>query len=184
MWKDVVGYEGLYLVSGDGVVISCAGKKCGSRISRERVKEPQNNKDGYYQIMLHHNKVRKTVRIHTLVAQAFIPNPENKPCVNHKNGIKTDNRVENLEWCTVKENNLHAYRVLNKQSVKYWKGKFGALNSGSKKVAQINKLGVIENIFHGMMEAERSTGINSGDIGSVCRLKNKTAGGYYWTYVI
>jgi hypothetical protein len=68
----------------------------------------QSNCRGYYKVGLCSNNVMTQPRTNRLVAQAFIPNPENKPCVNHINGIKTDNRVENLEWCTYKENNTHA----------------------------------------------------------------------------
>ena len=63
---------------------------------------------GYELICIHYLGKRKTLNLHRLIAKLFIPNPDNKPCINHKNGIKTDNRVENLEWCTYSENMVHA----------------------------------------------------------------------------
>jgi hypothetical protein len=67
-------------------------------------------RNGYYFLRLTKNKKQKNICIHRLMAETFIPNPENKPCINHKNGIKTDNRIENLEWCTNKENSTHAVK--------------------------------------------------------------------------
>lgn len=66
---------------------------------------------GYYKISLCKNEKQKTFKVHRLVAEHFIDNPENRKCVNHKNGKKTDNRVQNLEWCTFSENTYHAYRT-------------------------------------------------------------------------
>ena len=76
--------------------------------------KPKIHNRGYLVINLWLNRKQHTVSIHRLVAESFIPNPTNKPQVNHKNGDKTDNRVENLEWCSQSENMLHSYRVLHR----------------------------------------------------------------------
>ena len=91
-----------------------------------RILTPVPNKDGYLRVNLHIGGKSKFYYIHRLVAEAFIPNPEGKPQINHRNGIKTDNRIENLEWCTQSENNRHAYatglRVMP-QGVRHYKAK-------------------------------------------------------------
>ena len=100
IWKDVKGFEGLYQVSNYGRVYSKITNK---------IMKPKIEKDGYYRLGLRKNGVRKFFRIHRLVALAFIPQEEYKPVVNHKDGNKLNNNVENLEWCTVSYNVKHAY---------------------------------------------------------------------------
>lgn len=111
-WKDIEGYEGLYQVSDQGNVKSLARKRNnskGSYTQKERILKQSNTTTGYKKVELVKNGQKKSLRVHRLVAQAFIPNPENKPEVNHIDGNKTNNFVSNLEWVTSSENTTHAY---------------------------------------------------------------------------
>lgn len=108
IWKPVKNYEDCYAVSDTGLV-----KR--TDVNPERTLKPSHDQDGYFIVSLCKKNKRTTRSVHKLVANAFIPNPDNKPQINHKNGVRDDNRVENLEWCTVAENNLHAYRTLGRE---------------------------------------------------------------------
>lgn len=105
-WKDIIGYEGLYRVSTSGEVYSMQSKKNLKQFYRG---SREDNK--YLVVDLHKNKKGKTISVHRIVAEAFIPNTNDLPCVNHKDGNKDNNCVDNLEWCTYSENNYHACRT-------------------------------------------------------------------------
>lgn len=126
MIKDVKYFEELYQVDIYGNVISKA-KKWVRGYRKEYFLKPKINKYGYLCVVLQNNKIKKDYTVHRLVAEHFIPNPDNKPQVNHINGVKTDNRVENLEWCTSSENIKHAHE--NKL-----KNQLGGKNPNARKV--------------------------------------------------
>lgn len=106
IWKDIPCYEGFYKISNKGRVLSLSrhGVKV-DRILKNRISH------GYLNVILYKNKNKKMHLIHRLIAISFITNPENKPQINHKNGIRTDNSIDNLEWTTQSENMLHAYKI-------------------------------------------------------------------------
>lgn len=107
IWKDIEGYEGLYQVSNLGRVKSLNYH----RTRKEQLLKPTKSNRGYFKVYLNKNGKMKTFNVHRLVAQAFIENPNNYPCVNHKDENKINNIVDNLEYCTVAYNNVYGTRV-------------------------------------------------------------------------
>lgn len=172
LWEDIEKFND-YKISDLGRVKSLKGNK-------EKILKGVLNKDGYLVVGLLNGK-RKNKRIHRLVAIAFIPNPENKATVNHKKGIKTDNRASQLEWATVSENSLHSYRELGR--VHSSTGKFGKDNPRSKPIIQLSRRGHIICEYSGSAEASRKTGIHQGHISEVCNGIGKSVGGFIWKFL-
>ena len=153
-WKAIDGYEGLYEVSDLGRVKSLGNNKSG----KEKILKPGKNTGGYLQVNIYKDGHVKTVRIHRLVAEAFIPNPNNLDTVNHKDEVKTNNVVTGYK-----------------------------LQSKSKKSKQVQmfdkKTGELLATFPSTNEADRVTGINQGNISKCCNGKYKSTGGYIWRYI-
>jgi hypothetical protein len=133
----------------------------------------------YYIVNLCKNGKSKNYRVNRLVAEAFIPNPNNYPVVNHKNGNKLDNRVENLEWCSYSHNEKEAYKLGLKKPT--WEGKCYDRHPSNKKIVQYNIDGEKIKVWNSIQEATDALHINN--ISAVCRGIQKTAGGYVWNFV-
>ena len=164
-WKAIAGYEGIYEVSDQGRVKSLWNGK-------EKILKPQKNQGGYLRVGLYKDGHKKRLLVHRIVAEAFIQNPQGLETVNHKDEVKTNNTVTNLEWMSLKDN-LN-YGTHNKRIAE-------AL---SKQVQMFNKqTGELLATFPSIMESERVTGINHGNISKCCNGKRKSACGYIWRYI-
>ena len=174
IWKDIKNFEQIYQVSNLGRVKSLAryvNSKGGSqRLVKECILVPVLTSNGYLKVSLN-NATRKTFNIHRLVAEAFIPNPDNKPQVNHIDENKTDNTVTNLNWMTSKENINHGTAITRRIAT--------TTNDSNRSQSVTNGI----DIFPSMHEASRITGIHQGSISNVCKGKRYYAGGYHWEYV-
>lgn len=199
VWKDIEGYEGIYQVSNMGQVkslervVTCKdGRK--TYILPERILKPSRYKENYLQVVLSNVGKKKTFKIHQLVARTFIPNPQNLPCVNHRNEIKTDNRVENLEWVTQKEN-LNYGTIIERKS-KSMKGKFKGEKHPfygkhhteetkqklKKPIIQLDLENNFVRNWDSATTASKELKINIPHITACCRGKRNKCGGYKWVY--
>ena len=171
IWKDIEGYQGIYQVSSLGKVKSLNF----NHAKKEKILKPFSNKDGYLRVNLCKEGKSKQYLVHRLVAKVFIPNPENKPEVNHKDEDKTNNKVENLEWMTCKENSNHGTR--NERMAKSLQNH----KQTSKPIYGIN-IKTNERIeFPSTAEAERN-GFNHSHIVDCLKGRLKTHKGYKWFY--
>lgn len=171
VWKDIQGYEGTYQVSNLGRVRSY--KK-----GKESVLKPIVASKGYTQVALYTNDIPKRLRVHRLVAETFLSNEENKPVVNHINGIKNDNRLENLEWNTHGENIRHAVRTKLKIAVS------GAAHYKSRQIVCI-ELGVLFDSLSDAVIYLRDNGFPRADKSALTECaqgKRQSAYGYTWKY--
>jgi len=172
IWKDIQGYEGIYLVSNKGNV---------KNVTRNnRLFKSKKRDDGYIRIVLSKDNITKMFYVHRLVASVFIKNEYNKPEVNHINGIRHDNTVENLEWVTKSENYIHAYRVLGSKHSQL--GRYGKYHNRSLGVIQFGKDGNKIDEFDCIKDAGLKNKINRRNISLVCKNKRNYAGGFIWKY--
>ena len=162
IWRHIPGFEGNYLVSDVGQVWS---------IRRGICLKPKIDRYGYEVVTLSIKGKAYSRTVHRLVAQAFLPNPNNLATVNHINENKVDNRVENLEWMSVADNDNYGSR--NKKM---------ANTKCRLPVEQILPNGITIK-YKGVKDASRKTGINRSSIAICCQHKRKTAGGYRWRYI-
>ena len=161
IWHDIEGYEGLYQISNKGRVKSLYN-------GSERILKPRDNGRGYLRVNLRKENTSKYIRVHRLVARAFIPNPDNLPEINHRDENKKNNCVENLEWCD---------RVYNVN--------YGTRNERiSRKILQYSKSGEFIREWQSAAEVERELNISHSNIIQCCRgnPKHTTAGGFIWKY--
>lgn len=192
IWKDIKNYEGLYQISNCGKVKSLERKvknKNGFRIVPEKILKPILNNKGYYAYGLRKNGKLNMILLHRLIGEHFIKNKNNYPCINHIDGNKLNNEINNLEWCTYEHNIKEAFRLgLNKYTYKenfkhnYWKGKFGKNHNCSKKVFQYDKKGNFIKGFESIKNASEETKVNYCSISNNCLGKQKTAGDFIWKF--
>lgn len=183
IWKDIKGYEGYYQISNFGNVKSL-GIKNKNQYKSERIKKPMISNKGYYYVDLYLHEEKERMSIHRLVAEAFIPNPLNKPCVNHIDGNKKNNHINNLEWVTYKENTQHAWKnhLFTKDGLEIRGKKIGIKTKErcSKPICQLDLNGNIIIEYPSVTIATQITKINN--IGAVARGVRNKAGGYKWKY--
>ena len=191
-WKDIKDYEGLYQVSNLGNVRSLdriVKNKSGQYIRKGQLLKKFINKKGYFVVNLRKNCDLKTKTIHRLIAEAFIENKYNYPCINHIDGNKLNNSINNLEWCTYSHNIKEAFRLgLNKYTYeenfnhKYWKDKKGSNHSKAKKINQYDLKGNFIKEWGSIVEASNYNKINYVYISQACNGKRKSAGAYIWKF--
>lgn len=186
-WRDINGYEGIYQISSYGRVKSIDrvlsnGKKRKSKfLYIHKI-------NGYPTVSLCKDYKQRNYKIHRLVAQAFIPNIENKPCIDHINCIRDDNRVENLRWVTHKENmnNPVSTAKLSSARKKYYLNEDNLRRNRQQKhnkaVVQLSIEGEVVGEYQSIRDAQRQTGIGVSSIFNCIKQYTHTAGGFKWQY--
>ena len=190
-WRPIKGYEGLYEVSNLGRVKSLERTVIYIDGRKKEIKEKilvGRKKKGYLIVMLCKEGNNKNYAIHRLVAEAFIPNPDNKPQIDHINTIVDDNRVENLRWVTPKENSNNSLTRSHKSKCQLGDknsmyGKRGSEAPSSRKIVQLTLEGELIKEWNYIKEVtENDNSFNRGRISECCRGKRKTHKGYKWMY--
>lgn len=181
-WKDVIGYEGKYQISNTGEVKSLNYLSTGET----KLLKQQTDKHGYKRVRLYKDGKGKSCLVHRLVAIAFIPNPNDLPMVNHKDEDKTNNNVNNLEWCTIAYNNNYGTKIerQSKSLSKSMTGKKGKEHPSSKPILMYDKEGNFIRRFDSTADANEYFGKSRycSGINDCLRGRNKTAYGFIFKY--
>lgn len=168
IWKDIPDFEGLYQVSNTGKVKSFRkSTKYGSQ--PEYILNPTICNHGYAQVTLYDKARKKKYTVHRLVAELFIPNPDNLPQINHKDEDKTNNNVDNLEWCTAAYNNA------------YGSAKIRAIDTMSKPIEQLTYDGKVIAIYRSAKVASEILGFGKNAIRTAI-INHSQSNGYFWRY--
>lgn len=180
IWKDIEGFEGLYQVSNLGRVKHLQGYNH----KKEFVLTPYLDDKGYFHVSLSkENKIKKRL-VHRLVALTFLDNHRQCKEVDHINGVRNDNRVENLRWCTRKENcNYPLYRENSSKDGCWMYQRNLELHPRARKVGQYDMNGILIQVWLTAKEAEQKTGIKRSGICQCCKGYRNSAGGYKWKYI-
>lgn len=185
IWKDIKGYEGYYQVNQNGQVKSLARiivRSDGLKLNiKEKMLTPHKNLSGYLFVWLLRSGDKKGFALHRIVARVFIKNPESKPYINHKNGIKTDNSIHNLEWCTARENTKHALDTGLRQQITRDITNAARLEN-MLPVLQILQSGFVVKEWESAMAVYKAIGIHYSSISKCANGKRQTAGGYVWRF--
>lgn len=169
--KDVKGYEGLYAITSCGKVWS---------YRRKIFLSPGVSQDGYLRVCLHRDGKARTIEIHRLVAEAYIPNPEGKPQINHIDEVKTHNWIGNLEWATAKENVNHGTRTQRAMATRKLHGYKNRNGSFYKKAVRCIEL---DQVFESTKAAADALGCDQGSISKCCNGKREQHHGYHFEFV-
>lgn len=174
IWKPIPGYEGYYEASSLGRIRSVCrfvNAGYGKRLHKGRILILFPDRDGYLKTSVCKNNISKSVFVHRLIAETFLQNPLGLPVINHKNEIKTDNRVENLEFCTIHYNNIYNGRMQR------------IANKKKRPVIQLSLEGKPLKTWDCSGSASSELGINRANIVAVLQGQRHKAGGYRWEYV-
>lgn len=180
VWLPVKEYEDRYAISNKGRIKSLERVNNYGRRIKEKILKASMTSTGYRLVTLLKDGKIKGVTIHRLVANAFLPNTKKEPCINHKDGNKLNNNVENLEWCGYSFNNKHALdNGLRKPA---WSGKFNSNHPRSRKIVQYTiDMGKVKE-WNSIREASKFFGVSEGGICDCCKGNHKTFHGYVWRY--